>query len=38
MNQNLQFDFNEFSNVLCSLYFCVTFPKCGVFPYIYFFK
>ena len=38
INQNLHFDFNEFINVLCSLYFCVTFPKCGVFPYIYFFK
>jgi hypothetical protein len=36
INQNLHFDLNEFINVLCSLYFCVMFPNCGVFPYIYF--
>jgi hypothetical protein len=35
INQNLHFDFNEFSNVLCSLYCCVTFPKFCVFPYNY---
>jgi hypothetical protein len=36
INQNLHFDFNEFSNVLCSLYLCVTFPQFCIFPYIYF--